>query len=86
VESRARRGHQTRDAAKDENSVLFTKGQSKTMMALVDAIRHAVANRQNGYAPVQASVGDEIAKLGSLLQQGLLSRDEFEYHKARLMG
>ena len=40
--------------------------------------------------PVQAhpavSLADELAKLGGLLQRGLLSQAEFDAAKARLLG
>lgn len=84
-EMRSRAGSQTVNAASNENAVLFTKKQSEAMTALADAVRAAMG-RSNGAPVATASVGDELAKLGGLLQQGLITREEFDAQKARLLG
>lgn len=82
-EVRSRAGSQTLDASRNENAVLFTKRQSAEMAALADAVRRAIGS---AHAPVAtSSLGDELAKLGQLLEQGLLTRDEFDAQKARLL-
>ncbi|MEW2082180.1 DUF4429 domain-containing protein [Streptomyces sp. NPDC005283] len=87
-EARARFGSQTTSAAKDENSVIFTKQQQpdfeKLRAALDDAIAAQHAPKQAAGAP--ASVADELTKLAALREQGLLSPQEFEQQKARLLG
>lgn len=67
-------------------------GQAKKCAEMLDMIR---VNRireqftQTGAIPQDAfavSVADELAKLGQLAQQGILSPDEFAAAKARLLG
>lgn len=87
-EQRSRAGSQTANAASDENSVVFTKKQAPAFEELRQAIEAAIARRysaQQGYAPAPASLADELAKLGQLVQQGVLTREEFEQQKARLL-
>lgn len=90
VERRSRAGSQTFDAARDENSVVFTKKQAPEFEQMRQAVEQAIAHRyapQQQYAPAPAaSVADELMKLGQLVQQGLLSREEYEQQKARLLG
>ncbi|MGW0550548.1 DUF4429 domain-containing protein [Streptomyces altiplanensis] len=90
-ERRSQFGRQSGDAMRDENSVTFHVKQMPAFEELRAAIDAAIAQR---HAPQQAapaaapagSVADELAKLGSLVQQGLLTQQEFEQQKARLLG
>lgn len=90
-ERRARAGSQTFNAAADENSVVFTRKQAPAFEQLRAAVEQSIAQRyapqQPMYAPAPqaVSVADELAKLGQLVQQGLLSREEYEAQKARLL-
>jgi hypothetical protein len=86
--TRSRAGSQTFDAGKDENSVVFNKKQSPEFERLRSAVESAIAalhdlRRQQQAAPT--SLADELTKLASLVQQGLLSPQEFEAQKARLL-
>lgn len=87
-ERRSAFGSQTTNAAKDENSVVFTKKQMPEFEKLRAALDAAIAAHHA--PPVQpaatGSVADELAKLGALREQGLLSPQEFEQQKARLLG
>lgn len=87
-EGRSHAGRQTSDAAKDENSVLIDRSQREAFERLREAVEQAIAQRgiptQSAAAPV--SVGDELAKLAALHQQGVLSEEEFAAAKARLIG
>lgn len=89
IERRSRAGSRTFDAAKDENSVVFTKGQQAQFEQVRQAIEQAIAQRMAPQPvvvqPAQASVADELAKLGALVQQGLLTQQEYEAQKARLL-
>jgi hypothetical protein len=76
------------DAVLDENSVVF-KGTSKYEVAL--QIKEYVDN----WAPVRdatvtpapdASVADEIRKLKTLVDDGLITPAQFEHQKRRLLG
>jgi hypothetical protein len=88
-ERRSKFGSQTNDAAKDENSVVFTKKQEPAFEALRSAVDGAIAAQ---HAPVQAapapaaSMADELAKLAALVQSGAITKEEFDQAKARLLG
>jgi hypothetical protein len=85
--TRSRFGHQTQGALQDENSVVFRKGALPQFERLRAAVEEALAARHNGQpAGPPASVADDLAKLGALLRQGLLTPSEFEAAKARLLG
>lgn len=93
VERRSKFGSQTQDALKDENSVVFTKQQmpqfEELRKHLDDAIAQQHAPQQQVWQqqpPAAPSVADELAKLGQLVQQGILTQAEFEQQKARLLG
>lgn len=88
-ESRSRFGHQTTDAAKDENAVVISSGQKEEFEALRAAVEAAISAH---HAPpvlsqvrASASVGDELAKLVALRDQGVLNGEEFDAAKARLL-
>ncbi|XTZ18194.1 DUF4429 domain-containing protein [Micromonospora echinospora] len=91
IEQRSRAGSQTFNAAQDENSVVFTRKQQPAFEQLRHAVEQAIAQRyaapqQYAPAPAASSVADELTKLGQLVQQGLLSREEYDQQKARLLG
>ena len=81
-------GRQTSDAARDENSVVFTARQMPEFERVRWVIDQAIATRHNAPSQVRApvSVADEMAKLAALRDQGLLSLQEFEQQKTRLLG
>lgn len=85
ADRQAAKGHRTMNAAKDENSVVFTKKQQPAFEALRAALEQAIADQHTAAAPA-ASVADELAKLAELHRQGVLSDDEFAAQKARLLG
>jgi hypothetical protein len=87
--TRSRAGSQTHDALRDENSVVFTKPQMAAFAALRAAVEQALAERHNPQRMHQQpapSIADELAKLAALMQQGVISRQEFDEQKARLLG
>ncbi|MFE9906424.1 DUF4429 domain-containing protein [Streptomyces achromogenes] len=89
ADRQALKGSRTMDAAKDENSVVFTKKQQPEFQALRAALEQAIATQHSQQAPAPvapASVADELSKLAQLVQQGLLSQQEFDAQKARLLG
>jgi hypothetical protein len=59
--------------------VLFTKRQSAEFEQLRAAVENALAARHNPQFPAAApiSVADELTKLAALVQQGILSPQEF---------
>lgn len=85
ADRQAAKGGRTMNAAKDENSVVFTKKQQPQFEALRAALEQAIASQHAPAAPAP-SVADELAKLAELHQQGVLSDQEFAAQKARLLG
>jgi hypothetical protein len=85
--TRSRSGRQTQDAMKDENSVVFRSGALPAFQALREAVEQALASLHNAQPQMAApvSVADELTKLADLAQQGLLTQQEFEQQKARLL-
>lgn len=87
-EVRGRMGSQTSNAAKDENSVIFTKAQMpefEKLRATLDAAIVAQHTPQQAAPASSGSLADELAKLAGLRDQGILSPAEFEQQKARLL-
>lgn len=89
-ERRSSFGSQNRDAGSDENSVLFTRDQQAAFEQIRAALDAAIATQ---HAPAPAappaapggSLADELTKLGQLVQQGLMTQDEYAQAKARLL-
>lgn len=77
------------NAASDENTVMFIKKSAPAFVEIRDfiqaqlSIAHAPAPAQ--VAPA-SSLADELTKLASLRDQGILTEDEFSAQKARLLG
>lgn len=78
------------DVQKNENAVVFTKKQMPAFQQVKAEIEAAIAAQ---HAPVQyaapsaaPSVGDQLAQLWSLVQQGAMTQAEYEQAKARLLG
>jgi hypothetical protein len=72
------------NATKDENSVMFRRGQRKDFERLRDELMSRIGS---GRAPTltASSVADELTKLAALREQGILSADEFEAAKRRAL-
>src|SRR3954452_4241828 len=75
------------DAVKDENSVLFDKKSLTEFEALREYVERRIAE---AHAPALAPAGEldvaeQIRKLASLRDEGLLSSEEFEAKKADLL-
>lgn len=84
VEQRSKFGTRTFNAYGDENTVTFTRPQEPSFERVRRAIEQAIAQHlRSASAP---SVADELAKLGHLLHSGLLTQEEFNSQKARLLG
>jgi hypothetical protein len=87
-ERRSKFGSQTNDAARDENSVVFTRKQQPDFEALRGALEQAIEQQhQPVAAPASpSSMADELAKLAALAQSGAITPDEFQRAKDRLLG
>ena len=71
------------DATQDENSIVFRLSQQPAFDAIKAEIERAMTAPQAGPAP--ASALDELAKLASLRDRGILSEEEFAEQKRRLL-
>lgn len=87
-ERRSAFGSQTTDAAKDENSVLFTRKQQPRFEALRAEIEGAILAASTARQPAPAPNGglaEQLAQLARLHASGALSDQEFDAAKARLL-
>lgn len=86
VESKSRAGKQTKDAAKDENSVIVASGHADEFLALRSAVESSIGVPASAAAPAaSSSMADELKKLSELRDAGVLSDDEFAAQKAKLL-
>ena len=80
-----------KNAEKDENAVMFRRSQQPGFEAVRDAIEKHIGRVHVEAQPVPAapplsSLADELAKLALLRDGGVLTDDEFQQQKARLLG
>lgn len=77
----------TFNAAGDENTVVFVKKDAQAFIQIRDFIQQQTAQPATAPVPAtaQRSVADELAKLAQLRDQGILTSDEFDAQKARLL-
>jgi hypothetical protein len=66
--------------------VVFTRREQSVFEELRRLIEAAMVQRSGPTSAGPSSVADELAKLAGLVEQGLLSRQEFDVQKARLLG
>lgn len=87
VERRSRFGKQTSDAARDENSVVFTRKRQPAFEQLRSEIEAAMVRRMASPASAVAapSLADQLTQLTQLRAAGALSEEEFQAAKARLL-
>ncbi|RYH00146.1 MAG: hypothetical protein EON58_01310 [Alphaproteobacteria bacterium] len=72
-------------AAGDENSVTFLETEAYAVALQIKAYVESWQPQQTA-APTQASAADELLKFASLLDRGLLTREEFDAKKKQLLG
>ncbi len=88
-EKRSGFGTQTFDAAGDENSVIFTKNQEEDFVKLRDAVEKAMIERSGPQVIVSAPAGpsklEQLKQLGELRDAGVLTTEEFEVEKGKIM-
>ncbi|MGH4015246.1 MAG: DUF4429 domain-containing protein [Pseudonocardiaceae bacterium] len=82
-EQRSRFGRQTTDAAHDENGVIFWTRQQAAFEQLRDAIEAAMVTPAGA---VQPDAVDQLRRLAELRDAGVVSSEEFNTAKARLLG
>lgn len=88
VEMRSQMGSATRDASHNENAVVFARKQMPEFERLRDAIEAARYAATPPAVPQQSAGGlaDQLQRLAELARQGVLSVEEFESAKRRLIG
>lgn len=85
-EKQSRLGSQYRDSLKDENTVALQRKHTADMQQVRDAIDEAIIASETGTTAPAASGADEVARLATLHQQGVLTDEEFAAAKARALG
>ncbi|MEU5417707.1 DUF4429 domain-containing protein [Streptomyces sp. NPDC001407] len=81
-------GTQTRDAARDENSIVFTHKQQPAFDHLRTAVEAALAAMAGGMPSVASPAADVVTQLDTLarlLASGALTQQEFDQQKRRLL-
>ena len=88
-ERRSGFGKQTLDAVGDENSVIFTKNQEQEFLELRDAVERAMVQRSGSQAVASVPTGssrlEQLKQLGELRDAGVLTEEEFEIEKSKIM-
>lgn len=75
------------DATRDENTVMFNRGQQASFEALRDELnRRVLAARAPSPAPAAAvDFTAQLERLARLREQGVLTDEEFQAQKARIL-
>jgi hypothetical protein len=80
------------DATSDENAVIFTKKHADEFAAVQTYIETYIGNRmatqnqpQQVVHPAAPDIADQIRKLASLRDDGLLTKEEFQAKKTALL-
>jgi len=73
------------DATQDENTVIFTKKNNELVDQIKSKIEELISRQHTGYIN-QLSPADEIRKYKELLDDGLITQEEFEKKKKQLLG
>ncbi len=72
-------------ATKDENSIMFKAKHQRDFEAIKAAIEEKLFSDQPSQAPAISNL-DELEKLASLKDKGIISQEEFEAKKKQLLG
>jgi Domain of unknown function (DUF4429)/Short C-terminal domain len=74
------------DATKDENTVMFNRGQQAAFEALRDELnRRMAASSHSAPAAPAADFTAQLERLARLREQGILTEEEFQAQKARIL-
>ena len=71
---------------RDENTVMFHGGQQKAFEALREAVEDNIASRQRARGSRASNDLDELEKLASLRDKGILTEEEFDHKKRQILG
>lgn len=75
-------------ATQDENSVVFTKSQNSAFAGLREQVESAMSSRNTTgttYVTTTTSVAEQLEKMAGLLEKGILTQEEFDSQKAKLL-
>ncbi|PFA26739.1 hypothetical protein CN390_27865 [Bacillus cereus] len=73
-------------ATQDENTVMFAKKEQKMADEIKEYIEGFLANKSKPQVAATVSGADEILKYKELLEQGILTEEEFQAKKKQLLG
>lgn len=79
-------GASTLDAVKDENAFLVRNDTYLKATKIKAYIDDFIANKGNSTSVNQISAADEIMKFKALLDQGIITQEEFDSKKKQLLG
>ncbi len=74
------------DAIHDENSVVFTGENNELVNQIKSKIEELMSRQRTGSIINQLSPTDEIRKYKELLDDGVITQEEFEQKKKQLLG
>lgn len=72
--------------AKDENALVFGRGQQPEFERLNAAIRERMAAQREGNERKAPSNLDDLEKLSALRDKGVITEDEFQQKKKQILG
>lgn len=72
-------------AVHDENSILFNKKELPLVLEIKEYVEYRI-NSKTSTKTTSISVADEILKFKELLDQGILTQEEFDAKKKQLLG
>ncbi|HDT6578858.1 TPA: SHOCT domain-containing protein [Bacillus cereus] len=73
-------------AATDENTVMFTKREQKMAEEIKEYIESILVNKSKSQVAASVSGADEILKYKELLDQGIITEEDFQAKKKKLLG
>ncbi|BCA37289.1 DUF4429 domain-containing protein [Bacillus cereus group sp. MYBK163-2] len=73
-------------AATDENTVMFTKREQKMAEEIKEYIESILVNKSKSQVAASVSGADEILKYKELLDQGIITEEDFQAKKKQLLG
>lgn len=74
------------DAVEDDNTILFHKKEYATALELRDHIEQIISSEGSALQTTSATTADELMKLKQLLDDGALTKREYDTQKQRLLG
>ncbi len=71
----------------DMNTVFFTKSSYQEALSFKDSIENAISKQNESPAPAEpTNLTSQLKELKELVEQGLISEDDYEKKKNSLLG